>query len=58
MDESSKNLRVNKSLRPNESESGREFKLFESARELMTVNESLRPNESESGREFKLFESA
>ena len=46
------------SLRTNESESGREFKLFESAQELMRVHESLRPNESESGREFKLFESA
>ena len=57
MDESSNYLRVNESLRPNESKTGREFKLFESARELMRANESLRPNESESGRELKKFES-
>ena len=46
-------MRVHESLKPNASESGREFKLFESR-----VNEGLRPNQSESGREFKLFESA
>ena len=33
---------------PNESESGREFKLFERASELMKAHESLRLNESES----------
>ena len=48
---------VNESLRLNENESGREFILFESARELLGVCESLRTNKSESGREFKLFES-
>ena len=47
-------MRVHESLRPNESESGREFKLFESALELIRVHESLRPNESESGQELKL----
>ena len=36
-------MRVHESLRPNESESGQEFRLFESASELMRVYESLRP---------------
>ena len=47
-------MRVHESLRPNESDSGREFKIFESVGELLTVHESLRPNEGDSGREFKL----
>ena len=44
-----KSIRVDRSLRPNEKESGREFKLFESARDSIKAHESLRPNESEGG---------
>ena len=39
-------MRVHKSLRPNESDGGREFKLFDTECESMIVNESLRPNDS------------
>ena len=35
-------------LTPNKNESGREFKLFESAWESITAHESLRPKENES----------
>ena len=48
-------MRVDESLRPDEKESEREFKLFKNARESMRGQQSLRPNDNESGREFKAY---
>ena len=52
-------MRVHESLRPNESDGGRELKpVFESVRELRKARESWRAKESESGQEFTLFVTA
>ena len=49
---------VHESLRSNESKSGLEFKIFESARESVGVKEILRPSKSESSKcnQFSKFE--
>ena len=48
-------MRMLESLRPNKSESGQEFKLFESARESIRVQESLRPNEKDSSNSHRFL---